>query len=67
MLFYYWVARNFVGLATKWLRIFPLRAIDKVRNHLVAKPTKFRVPVTNVNFLFRVNRGGESFASAART
>ena len=60
MLFYYWVARNFVGLATKWLRIFPLRAIDKVRNHL-------SVPVTNVNFLFRVNRGGKSFASAART
>ena len=28
----------YIGLATKWLRILSLGGIDKVRNHLVAKP-----------------------------
>ena len=27
-----------IGLATKWLRIFLLGGIDKIRNHLVANP-----------------------------
>ena len=29
---------GYIGLATKWLRILSIGGIDKIRNHLVAKP-----------------------------
>ena len=38
---------RYIGLATKWLRILSLGGIDKIRNHLVAKPTYLLVIKSN--------------------
>ena len=31
---------EYIGLATKWLRILPLGGIDKIRSHLVVNPVQ---------------------------